>query len=147
MLISLDQLLLIQQTFFFYFFTKLDILLKRSTVLRFSLQSVFHGISRVENLHHTLPCQLDFETHNCDIEYWQIQIRIRTGPSGDVFTTLCFLRNLQIGPNKLVLHYSVLTILVRHKHSSLFDPFINYEKNEVLRICTQGPYSQHFVSS
>jgi hypothetical protein len=35
-------------------------------------------------------------------------------------------------------------MLAGYKHSSLFDPFISYTKNEVLWIHTQSPYSQHF---
>jgi hypothetical protein len=43
-----------------------------------------------------------------------------------------FSSQLTIGPNKLVLHFTGLERLARDKHSSLLDPFISYEENEVL---------------
>ncbi len=50
-------------------------------------------------------------------------------------TTLNFLRQLTNGPNKLVIHYSMLEMLVRDKHSSFFNPFV-LRKNEVLCVNT-----------
>ncbi len=35
--------------------------------------------------------------------------------------------------------------LASDKPSSLLDPFISYEENEVLEIWTQVSYSQHFI--
>jgi hypothetical protein len=44
------------------------------------------------------------------------------------------------GINKLVLHYSMLEILVRYKHSRLLDPFVSYKK---MKGCEYAPRSCH----
>ncbi len=46
--------------------------------------------------------------------------------------------------NKLLLHYTKLERVAKNKHSSLLEPFVSYEENEVLWIRAQGQYSQHF---
>jgi hypothetical protein len=45
-----------------------------------------------------------------------------------VFTTLHFLPKLRTGPISYRVNYSRLNMRVRKKHSSLFDPFVNYIK-------------------
>ncbi len=53
--------------------------------------------------------------------------------SGAIFTALHFLRNLRMGQQARVLHYTKLLRLARDKHSSLLSPLLSY-KNEVLLI-------------
>jgi hypothetical protein len=48
-------------------------------------------------------------------------------------------------PNKLVLCYRRLEMLVRDKLYTLLDPFVSYEINEVLRIRTQRPILFYFA--
>ena len=53
---------------------------------------------------------------------------------GTLFTKLHFLRKLRISPISYVLLYTRLERLATDKHSSLLDPFVSYEENEVLWI-------------
>ncbi len=55
----------------------------------------------------------------------------------------CFLRNLQIGPSRVVLNYTRLERLAKNKHSNIYDLFVSYEENEVLWI---KPHIVHFLS-
>jgi hypothetical protein len=56
------------------------------------------------------------------------------GTTGTLFTTLHFLSNLWNWPNKIVFHYTRLKRVARDRHSSLLDPFICCEENELLLI-------------
>jgi hypothetical protein len=49
------------------------------------------------------------------------------------------------GHNYLVSHNTKQESLYNHKHPSLYEPFMSYEKNNVLWIQHLGPYSQHFI--
>jgi hypothetical protein len=57
--------------------------------------------------------------------------------SGTPFTTLPFLRNLRIGQQARVLDYTWLERLANDEHSSILDPFVSCEENEVFWIRSQ----------
>jgi hypothetical protein len=61
------------------------------------------------------------------------------------FATLNFLSNLRVGPisSSITLHSDRKAF--HGKRSSLLDPLINCEDNEVLRIWPLGLHSQHFI--
>jgi hypothetical protein len=65
-------------------------------------------------------------------------------PRGHIHNT-SFSSKFKNEPNKLVLHYAMLERFTTRKHSSLMDPFVSYEENEVLWIQPHGPYSQNFI--
>jgi hypothetical protein len=60
------------------------------------------------------------------------------GP-GSIFTMLLFI----VGPVKLK-HHNEYERLAADKHTSLLDPFVSYDENEVLWIWTQELLSQCF---
>jgi hypothetical protein len=65
---------------------------------------------------------------------------------GTVFTSIHFNCNLQMGPiRKSVCHWQAFLILC-NVTLKLFDQFISYKENKVLKIRLTGQYSQHLIS-
>ncbi len=87
--------------------------------------------------------ELLFETENA--EKCQSYLSIYTSDFGTLIHNTSFSSLLMNCPNKLVLCYSRLEMLVKDKQSSLLDPFVSYEINEVLRIRTQRPILFYFA--
>ena len=61
------------------------------------------------------------------------------------FASQHFIMSYEFSKYAGVVHDTTLERLSSYKHSSLLGPFLTYEKNEVLWIWPQGPYSQHSI--
>jgi len=91
--------------------------------LNVCLQNLFSGGS---NIHERIY------QSGAQCKGWILASLKKMPKTNTLLTTLHFPRNLLIGPNKLVLHYTRLQRLTRDKPSSLLASVISYKENEVL---------------